>query len=499
MVVDLAPPPADAAPAPTPPVPDEQEPPERIFGGVAALLAARLEIDALWVRIAFVLLTLVGGVGIYVYGALWLAFVVGADPDRRWARLAGGAVLVAGLPLVLSQGFDFFDGPVAVFALLIGLAVALWQPRRPMRAAPTFARPPEPAVVGTESGDAAPTWRRRPRMPKFTPRPPSILGRLTFGIAVVVGAVGALIDQANGGRLHPEQWLGAAAVVCGVGLVVGAVVGRALWLVVPAALLAGTGFVAGEAARIGVQPSALIGDEYVHVGDGSVGDQREHVVIGTVEVSIDGIPARPLTVDARAGIGNVRVFAADDVTVEIRAVTDHGRVDVRGQARADGTFTIGPEGPPDVVVDARVGRGNIYVSDWTRTPFEDYRPPVEPGAQRYVADGVMLTPGGQFVLADGEAVLDSNGAVLAGSTEVRGPVTVINTSYGEFQLLPGGLLLTPSGELVDLPAIRGDQAPVVTAPTAPPATTSDRPPAEIAPTVPPTPPGVVTGTTIPEG
>jgi phage shock protein PspC (stress-responsive transcriptional regulator) len=499
VVVDLAPPPADAAPAPTPPVPDVQQPPDRIFGGVAALLAARLDIDALWVRIAFVLLTLVGGFGIYVYGALWLALVVGADPDRRWARLAGGAVLVVGLPLVLSEGFDFFDGPVAVFALLLGLAVALWQPRRPMRAAaPSFERRPEPAV-GAEAGDAPATGRRLRRLPTFTPRPPSILGRLTLGIAVVVGAVGALIDQANGGRLHPEQWLGAAAVVCGVGLVTGAVVGRALWLVVPAALLAGTGFVAGEAARIGVRPSAIVGDEYVHVDEGSAGDRREHVVIGTVHVSIDDAPAGPLTVDARVGVGEVRVLAADDVTVEIRAVTDHGRVELRGQARADGTFTIGPEGPPDVVVLARVGRGNVDVDDWTRAPFEGVQPPFETGAQRYLADGVMLTPGGQFVLAEGEAVLGGDGTVLTGSAEVRDRVTVIATSYGEFQVLPGGLLLTPMGELVDLHAVSGELAAPVTTQPAPPATTGDRPPAEVAPTVPVTPPGPVTVTTIPEG
>ena len=77
--VDLAPPPADAAPAPAPaPVRRRRTRPTRILGGVAALLADRLGIDALWVRIAFVLLALVGGVGILVYGALWLAFVVGA-------------------------------------------------------------------------------------------------------------------------------------------------------------------------------------------------------------------------------------------------------------------------------------------------------------------------------------------------------------------------------------------------------------------------------------
>ena len=292
VAVELAPPPADAAPAPSPAPVRQDDPPDRILGGVAALIADRFDIDALWVRIAFVLLALVGGVGILVYGALWLAFVVGRDPDRRWARVAGGILLVLGLPLALTTGFRFWDGPVAVFALLAGLAVALWSPRR---AAPTTSSASPPPAPATEVGATA-TPRRRVR------RPPSILGRLTLGIAVVVAALGALIDQVNGGRLHPEQWLGSAAIVCGIGLLVGAFAGRALWLIIPAAAFAGAGFVAGEAARIDLEPDALFGDEGVHVGSDTPGGSHrsEHVVIGTVYVSVDDAPSAPVTVDARA-------------------------------------------------------------------------------------------------------------------------------------------------------------------------------------------------------
>jgi hypothetical protein len=38
------------------------------------------------------------------------------------------------------------------------------------------------------------------------------------------------------------------------------------------------------------------------------------------------------------------------------------------------------------------------------------------------------------------------------TTENR--ITSIETSYGEYRLLPDGLLLTPSGELLDLDALR---------------------------------------------
>jgi phage shock protein PspC (stress-responsive transcriptional regulator) len=502
--VDLAPPPADAAAAPDHPSPGAQDPdpPERIVGGVAALLAERLDIDALWIRIAFVLLALVGLVGVVVYGALWLTFVVGADPDRRWARLAGGAVLVGGLPLLLTAGFSVLDGPLAVLALLAGLAVALWQPRGPLRPVSSYpsvpraapARPAAPPDVdATGLGGASSAWDRRPRLPPRERRPPSLLGRTTLGIAVLVAAGGALIDQLNGGRLHPEQWLGAAAVVCGCGLVAGAFVGRARWLVVPAALLAGTGFTAGEAARVGVRPSALVGDEYVHVGADSLGGRtiREHVVMGTVDVTIDGAPSSPVTVDARSGIGDVRVFASDEVTVEVRAETDHGVVDVRGERRPDGSFTVGPERPPDVVVVARVGRGDVYVGGWTGMPAIAPRVDLPGAAQQHVAEGVALTTGGRFVLGTGEAVIDADDTVLTGAATVQDRVTLIATAYGEFQLLPGGLLLTPYGELLDLHALRGDLAATGEAGTdrAAPDPAGSAPSVPTAPTVPMSTPG----------
>ena len=128
------------------PPPDELRPPQPVFGGVAALLAARLGIDALWIRIAFVLLALVGGVGLLVYAAMWLALVVGQAPGKRWARVTGGALLVFGLPILLTNGFSFFDGPGAVLALLAGLAVALWQPRAPTSMGESVATSVEPVV-----------------------------------------------------------------------------------------------------------------------------------------------------------------------------------------------------------------------------------------------------------------------------------------------------------------------------------------------------------------
>jgi phage shock protein PspC (stress-responsive transcriptional regulator) len=372
--VDLAPPPLDAAPTAHPPPGPVAGPPDRIIGGVAALLADRLDVDVLWIRIGFVLLALVGGIGVLLYAALWLALVDGRR--WRWARLAGGALLVVGLPLLLgvTGRHSLATGPVAVFALLVGLAVALWLPRR-MATAPAGAPSVAPSVARVTDGPTTPLPRPAPR-PR---RPPSILGRLALGLAVLTAAAGAAIDQANGGRLHPEQWLGAAAIVCGAGLLVGAVLGHARWLVVPAVLFAAAGFVAGEAARIGLHPNEVFGTQYVWVGaDDRPVDIRRHVLVGDVDLEVYSPPARPVTADLGTALGTVRIDAADDITVEVRTLPG-ADVRVAGAAHAGGVFTVGPEGRPDVIVVARVGQGHVDVasSSHATEPVEVPSPPAE--------------------------------------------------------------------------------------------------------------------------
>jgi phage shock protein C len=46
--------------------------PDRIVGGVCSGLAAGFHIDPLWVRIAFVLLAFLQGIGLFIYIVLWL-------------------------------------------------------------------------------------------------------------------------------------------------------------------------------------------------------------------------------------------------------------------------------------------------------------------------------------------------------------------------------------------------------------------------------------------
>lgn len=57
---------------------------DRILGGVCSGLAAGLHVDPLWIRIAFVLLALLQGIGVLLYVVLWIVM-----PERAGSQPAG--------------------------------------------------------------------------------------------------------------------------------------------------------------------------------------------------------------------------------------------------------------------------------------------------------------------------------------------------------------------------------------------------------------------------
>ncbi len=145
---------------------------------------------------------------------------------------------------------------------LLGAAVALWRGRTPGRHAlrTTGRRGTERFPSGGSTTDQ---WESLATDQPKRPRPPrSPLGLLTIGAATVVGALVWLFNESAGNR---GVWaFGWATVVLGVGLLVGAFVGRARWLIFPAiataiaALAASALSFAGVGLTIGreIEPSS---------------------------------------------------------------------------------------------------------------------------------------------------------------------------------------------------------------------------------------------------
>lgn len=484
-----------------------------VVSGLSADLAAALGFDALWVRLGFVLLALVGGIGILLYAGLWLALVPGAT--SRIARLGGGAVLLGVVPIViLNADRSLIDGTPAIVVLLVGLTLALWQPTdrdRPVATAPSSTRrvswdtpssgtdgqsasgsgtdgssaPDAPApttdsAVGNGRDDRRPFASRRDTARDR--RPPSPMGRATFGLAVLIAAVGALVDELNGGRLHPEQWLGAAAIVCGLGLAIGVLRGHGRWLIVPAVVFAAVGYGGGILARAGVSLDSLQGQNWVYIdreGLSSAPDQE--VGFGDTDIRIEGIPTEPVVVSSRTGVGDVRLWMRDDATVEIRGDLDDGRIRVDGEVRPERTVVVGADGPVDVTVDARVVRGDVEVTTFDAERYAEDAvgadPPIEyesPGGgvvgdpvvtigpdpateegTSFLDDGqTMMTSDGTVLLSGGEALIDVDNQPVGGEFAPLGDRGFrLRTMEGEWTLVDD-LLITPFGETLELDRVR---------------------------------------------
>ena len=430
-------------PSATPDTPGEPDG-TPVLGGVALDLARRFGVDPLWPRLTFVVLALLQGFGLLVYAGLWLVLIVGRRPGWAAARVAGAALLVASLFVLQDVSDPWIGSPWTWALLLAGAAVALWAPRGiPASAGPVIEDDPAGANRGV-------TARRD--------REPAVLGRAVLGVALLVAATGALIDQLNGGRLHPEQWLGAAAVVCGLGMVVSGWRGRGLWLIVPGLLFAGTGFVAGHAARAGVD-SPSMGDEELWIDGGTEGPANSTRTAGLARLTvIDTPPTTPMTSDLRVGIGRIEIDIDDDVSVQVRPVAHDGDVKVDGRVTHDDVISLGPEGDPDVIVTAEISLGDIQIE---RFSFNEPRVPRVPdipdGRVLDLGEGLSMARDGTVVLPDGLGAITPDGQVVGAGGRLPSRAdgaTVISGPFGDYLLLPNQMIITPSGALIDVPARR---------------------------------------------
>ena len=136
---------------------------DRILGGVCSGLAAGLRIDALWVRLGFVLLAFLQGVGLFIYIVLWLVMpeqVEGQDGTR--------------------SGFDSMSADLRrIGGELKGQFGGTPKP------AASQEQPGPPAATSTGSNPAAP--------------PAPSAARTSFGLGVVLVVIGLILLSANTG------------------------------------------------------------------------------------------------------------------------------------------------------------------------------------------------------------------------------------------------------------------------------------------------------------
>ena len=358
---------------------------DRVVAGVAGGLGAYLGVDATLLRVAFVVLTVFGGVGVLLYLVGWVSLPA---QDGRGSPLETGlrqlreaplwlqVLLIVLVGLVLAGGIRV-SGPLVVLAVvLIALGYALFrQDTRSTAAPPPGGGPPlaggdvppgaappglppppgglpppppggyPPAGAGFQAPGPGGPWTAaaatatRPAgadpgapPPPAPPRPRSVLGRATVGVAVVAVGVTALLDATGVVEASFREDLAVALVVLGLGLVVGAWRGRARWLIAVGLLLLPV-LVVANLLRVPV--SGALGERAYAPRTVAEVQDRYQVGIGRLELDLSGVrlDGTAEAVRCRVGIGKLEVVVPPGAAVEVRGQLRGGTVDLFDRTR----------------------------------------------------------------------------------------------------------------------------------------------------------------------
>ena len=328
---------------------------DRIFGGVCGGLGRYWNIDPIILRVAFGVSLLIGGIGVFMYLALWMLVPDDQAPSNltvtpNWGlRILGwSAAVIAGLiGLALVAGDALGSGGFVFGAIVAGLIVWIVMSQRNPRPEPVA---PEEGgyAYGGVPGDTVYTQTQvlpQPLGPAPPPRPRSYLGLIGISAAIAAFGLAALLSD------NPAVVMGSGLLALGVTLLVGAFAGRARWLLIfaiPLLLLV--------AATAQVQRTDL-----------SVGDvnwsptptaSAYSLTAGSVAVDFadwDTTPTDQDQVSVEMGVGEVRIEAPRNWDLELTTDVGAGGVEIDGQPTSTQT------GAQTVTVPASSGEADATI------------------------------------------------------------------------------------------------------------------------------------------
>lgn len=383
----------------------------RWIAGVSTGIARRLDVDPVLVRVGFVLLALLGTVGIVLYLVCWAllpdedgeilldrgddrssiwglilvtiagALALGLFFSRRYADLTW-VVLLAAIAFVFfrharagGSGTPSTRGTASVTAAAPGAA-----PGAAPVAAPTSAPilPGRPSRASWAPGPAVPP--RTPRRPRRRSGGPAAF-LLVSGLALTAYGLADGFTRANPGHGRPlVAGLAAATVMVGLSLVTLALLGRragGVSALVPPLLIA---LGLATAAPVGFVLHSGVGERAWMPGTATTRTAYE-LGVGSARLDLSRQPTRsiqaaqpaapPVDITADVSVGELRIDIPPDTTVKIEATVLVGTLCERErptcplQGRDIRETLVYGEGTPSVTVHATVGIGalNIHRSE----------------------------------------------------------------------------------------------------------------------------------------
>ena len=393
-----------------------RDPDDKVVAGVCAAFGRYTDTDPVLWRVTIAVLTLFGGAGLVLYALGWLLVPRRGEaqsfaertlrrPDRGMS--AAGVLLVVAAAVVLLAVLD--DGPgFGALLVIAGVGNLVFRERRDSHPASPGAVPPGPPYADVPSYDApTPTFEtaagsapyesapyegapgttapftatpfpstpfpstpyaatpwdaapvRRPR------RRRSPLGALTLSAATLVAGVLLALRLSGVDALTPERILAVALLVVGGGLLVGAHVGRARWLI-PVGLLLAAALALTSAARGAGLDDGVGQRSWTPVAGGTYDLGAGEAVLDLRDVQ-DG--AR---LDAGVGVGSLVVLVPPGVEAVVEAEVGIGEIARAAESGRRTVLTSGDEtelsedfvvgsGDRRVELDLEVGMGEIEV------------------------------------------------------------------------------------------------------------------------------------------
>ncbi|MCY4422623.1 MAG: PspC domain-containing protein [Acidimicrobiaceae bacterium] len=397
---------------------------DRVIAGVAGGIGAYFGVDAVLVRIAFIVLTFLGGAGPFLYLVGWLALpqedsrsvvakALGGDSPRRLRSLAAVVLIGVGLLITANLSGELFEvfinvwtiAPyLALILIAAGVALVLW-PGPAGRSEPTPAPPPSGPPPST-AADAGPVWAtvapagpEPPRASRSRRRGRTTVGYVTVACLLVYTGGAVVLDRLDAVGVDIGVYFAIALTIVGAGLLVsayavgarglillGVVLSAPLLLFTGAELPWGSGV--GE-VRVTVTDIDELQDEYRHgVGklvvdlrglepDGTVRSLDLSLSVGDMDIYVpDNIRT---TADVNVGAGSMRVWyggPAPDRQQDLR----ESRHLLEGLLRLPSGYGDG-SGSAD-----GIGTIGDYLDAYERYTYETYGgPPIAPHARQRVA------------------------------------------------------------------------------------------------------------------
>jgi phage shock protein PspC (stress-responsive transcriptional regulator) len=376
----------------------------RRIAGVAGGLGRHLDIDPVILRVAFVVLTFFGGVGLLLYVALWLLLPQeGSDwakikLDRRSRTVALVLVGVLALLLLVSHSWWSEDGPFFLLAVVVGLvAVATQLPGRdrrrsapPGEAAADATYDTAAAAAGTDTdpsltgGDAAvPGAGRVSGTSAHVPPPSYAVAQVTeqprpvnprkkgpilfwFALAVMAVALGGLgIADLAGADVAPSAYPATVLGLSAAFLLIGSFFGRAGGIIL-------VGLLAG-ATTVGTTVADRWDPHSTTVTPANASSVEPEYTMDVGEIRLDLTDVRdPQALDGRTihvtgHVGHIDVRVPAGVTVESNSdVTGIGGINAFGRDSGgiDTSMTAVHDagtGAPHLTIDTDLHIGGIDV------------------------------------------------------------------------------------------------------------------------------------------